>query len=78
LGEDKDEDLFIILSDATSGVSTYAAGRFLSAKRPTNAQGELDFNKLYHPPCAFSAYTSCPLPPKANQLAIALHAGEKN
>jgi uncharacterized protein len=78
LGEPKDNDLFIIFSDATSGKSTYASGRFLSAKRPVDsAKASIDFNKAHNPPCAFSAYTSCPLPPKENQLTITVAAGEK-
>jgi uncharacterized protein (DUF1684 family) len=71
--------LFIIFGDATSGKETYATGRFLSAAFP-DASGYtvLDFNKAYNPPCAFTSYATCPLPPKQNVLPIAITAGEKN
>jgi uncharacterized protein (DUF1684 family) len=73
------EDLFIIFGDATSSKETYGGGRFLYAKRP-GADGKviLDFNKAYNPPCVFTPYATCPLPPAQNVLPIAIHAGEKN
>ncbi len=73
------EELFIIFGDATSGKETYAAGRFVYANKP-DASGVtvLDFNKSFNPPCAFSVYATCPLPPKQNFLPIAITAGEKD
>jgi hypothetical protein len=73
------EELFIIFADATSGKETYGAGRFLYANAP-DAEGNvlLDFNKAVNPPCAFTAFATCPLPPKQNRLAIGIEAGEKN
>lgn len=73
------EELFIIFGDATSGETTYPSGRFLYAKKP-GADGKtfIDFNKAYNPPCAFTDYATCPLPPKQNILSIAITAGEKN
>lgn len=69
--------LWFIFRDTTSGVSTYSASRFLKA--PFNADGtvDIDFNKAYHPPCAFTDYATCPLPPRENRLSIAIEAGEK-
>lgn len=71
--------LFIVFGDATSGKETYAAGRFVYADMP-DAKGltTIDFNKAYNPPCAFTPYATCPLPPKQNILPIAIIAGEKN
>lgn len=73
------EELFILFGDATSGKETYPAGRFLYADLP-DASGNtiVDFNKAYNPPCAFTIYATCPLPPKQNILPIAIKAGEKD
>lgn len=73
------DGLFIIFADQTSGVETYGAGRFLYVEGPdSNNIVNLDFNKSYNPPCAFSKYATCPLPPKENQLKVRITAGEKN
>jgi uncharacterized protein len=76
-----DKDLFFILKDQTAGAETYGAARFLTAAAPADltqpARLTLDFNKAYNPPCAFSAYTTCPLPPEQNKLAVRVEAGEK-
>ena len=72
-----DGTLFIILRDGTSGVTTYPPGRFLRADKPVDGRTVLDFNKTYNPPCAFSAYTTCPLPPPQNWLKSRIDAGEK-
>lgn len=71
--------LFIIFKDQTTGHETYGAGRFLYADKPTGT-GEvvLDFNKAINPPCAFSPYATCPLPPAENTLPIRVDAGEKD
>jgi len=72
------EELFIVFADATSGTETYGAGRFLSAPAPDAAgRVALDFNRAVNPPCAFSAYATCPLPPEKNKLRVAVRAGEK-
>lgn len=72
------DDLFIVFADETSGISTYGGGRFLYAKVPTNGNlVELDFNKAYNPPCAFTDFATCPLPPDQNKLAVEIKAGEK-
>jgi len=73
------EKLFIVFADQTSGVSTYGAGRFIEISKPdVNGNTEIDFNLAYNPPCAFTAFATCPLPPKQNRLALKIEAGEKN
>jgi uncharacterized protein (DUF1684 family) len=74
----EDDELFFIFKDQTSGKSTYPAGRFLYADLPKNGEVILDFNKAENPPCAFTAYATCPLPPRQNALAVAIEAGELN
>ncbi len=69
--------LFIIFRDLTSGDTTYPSGRFLYAPMPANGQVMLDFNKAENPPCAFTEFATCPLPPKQNQLPIRIEAGER-
>jgi uncharacterized protein (DUF1684 family) len=78
LSEKGEEKLFIIFADATSGKETYGAGRYLYAD-PPDASGKLivDFNKAYSPPCAFTSYATCPLPPFQNRLPVSVDAGEK-
>lgn len=73
-----DGELFFVLRDQTSGKTTYGASRFLYAKQPKNGLVTLDFNEAENPPCAFTAYATCPLPPAQNRLALAIAAGEKN
>lgn len=74
---DDDGDLFIIFRDATSAQTTYPPGRFLAIKKPADGVWFVDFNKAYNPPCAFSAYTTCPLPPPQNWMKSAVPAGER-
>jgi len=78
LSEKGEEKLFIIFADTTSGRETYGAGRYLYAD-PPDAEGRIvvDFNKAYSPPCAFTNYATCPLPPFQNRLPIAVEAGER-
>jgi uncharacterized protein len=68
--------LFFIFKDLTSGKETYPSGRFLNTPMPENGKVTLDFNKAYNPPCAFTPYATCPLPPEQNHLAIRIEAGE--
>jgi uncharacterized protein len=82
VAEEKDKELFIILKDQTAGKGTYNSGRFLyvewpEAVRKSGGMVTVDFNKAYNPPCAFSEFTTCPLPPKQNQMKLKLEAGEK-
>jgi hypothetical protein len=74
-----DESFFIVFSDATAGRETYGAGRFLDADVPKDGatSATLDFNEAYSPPCAFSPYATCPLPPRQNVLPFRIEAGEK-
>jgi uncharacterized protein (DUF1684 family) len=74
--EQGETDYFIMFGDATSGKQTYGAGRFLYTSPPKDGVTLLDFNKSYNPPCAFSPYATCPLPPPQNKLPIAVTAGE--
>jgi uncharacterized protein len=72
----EDNQLFFVFRDLTAGKETYAAGRFLYADMPRNGSVVLDFNKAYNPPCAFTPYATCPLPPPENRLALLIEAGE--
>jgi uncharacterized protein (DUF1684 family) len=74
----EDNMLFFIFKDQTSGKSTYGAGRFLYADLAKNGEVILDFNKAENPPCAFTAFATCPLPPRQNALAAPVEAGELN
>jgi len=71
------DHLFFILKDLTSGKESYAAGRFLYTGMPKVGQLILDFNKAENPTCAFTAFATCPLPPKQNHLPVAITAGER-
>ena len=74
-----EEQLFITFGDATSGATTYGAGRFIYINKP-DAKGNtfIDFNQAFNPPCAFTKFATCPLPPPKNRLPFAITAGEKN
>ena len=74
-----DAGLFFILKDDTAGKTTYGSGRFLYVDKKPNANEtfDLDLNRIYNPPCAFSEFTTCPLPPKQNILKTKIEAGEK-
>jgi uncharacterized protein (DUF1684 family) len=74
--------LFFILRDETSKTTTYGGGRFLHTAFPDHGLDQpgsliLDFNQLENPPCAYTVYATCPLPPEQNQLGVALEAGEQ-
>jgi uncharacterized protein (DUF1684 family) len=69
--------LFYIFRDQTAGKETYSAGRFFYSEMPKDGKVVLDFNKAYNPPCAFTAYATCPLPPPENRLTVRIEAGEK-
>ncbi len=70
--------LFFIFKDRTAGRRTYPAGRFLYSDVGQEKTVVLDFNRAYNPPCAFTPYATCPLPPKQNQLPVPVEAGELN
>ena len=72
-------DLFVIFGDNTNGLETYDTGRFMYVTRPDqNGNTFIDFNKAYNPPCAFTTFATCPIPPKQNILPIDISAGEKS
>jgi uncharacterized protein len=69
-------ELFVMLADATSGRETYGGGRFLYVPLPDAGRVAVDFNKAYNPPCAFTPFATCPLPPPQNRLGLRIAAGE--
>jgi uncharacterized protein (DUF1684 family) len=76
--EEGSDELFIIFKDETSKDATYPAGRYLYANKPgTDGKVIVDFNKAYNPPCVFTPYATCPLPPPQNRLTVRVEAGEK-
>lgn len=79
IAEEGSPQLFVIFKDATSREETYPAGRYLYVPRPgVDGKVVVDFNKAYNPPCAFTPYATCPLPPPQNRLPLRIEAGEKN
>jgi uncharacterized protein (DUF1684 family) len=74
----EDRQFFFVFRDATAGHETYGAGRFLDAEGPAHGSTRLvlDFNRAYNPPCAFTPFATCPLPPAANILPVRVEAGE--
>lgn len=78
----EDKELFFIFRDTTSTTETYGAGRFLYTPLPDHGisqTGEvvLDFNRAQNPPCAYTPYATCPLPPPQNRLPIPVPAGQQ-
>jgi uncharacterized protein (DUF1684 family) len=70
------------MRDGTSGKTTYAASRFLYADLPKDGVQksgvvDLDFNRAENPPCVFTDFATCPLPPPQNRLALEVMAGEQ-
>jgi uncharacterized protein (DUF1684 family) len=77
LDDTGDGQLFLIFADRTNGKLTYGPGRFLYAPPPVAGKTVVDFNRAYNPPCAFTPYSTCPLPPPENRLDLVIEAGEK-
>jgi uncharacterized protein (DUF1684 family) len=76
---EEDDRLFLIFADKTSGEETYGGGRFIYVDKPdSNGNIILDFNKAFNPPCVFTKFATCPLPPIQNYLNLRIEAGEKN
>jgi uncharacterized protein (DUF1684 family) len=70
-------DLFVIFCDATNGINTYHTGRYLYVPRPDrNGNTFIDFNKAFNPPCAYTPFATCPIPPRQNILPFKVTAGE--
>jgi uncharacterized protein len=76
LEDPADQQLFVMFSDLTSGKQSYGAGRFLYIGLPQGNRIEVDFNEAFNPPCAFTDFATCPLPPEQNRLALSIDAGE--
>ena len=68
---------FVNFRDATNGRGTYGAGRFLQVPATADGRTRLDFHRAHHPPCAHTPHATCPLPPLANRLPVAVDAGER-
>lgn len=76
--EKGETDWFVMIADETTGKETYGAGRYLYVSPPdTTGKVVIDFNKAYSPPCAFTNFATCPLPPRQNHLPFRIEAGEK-
>jgi len=72
-----DGRLFVVFADATTGAQTYGGGRFLDIPAPRDGRTTIDFNRATNPPCSFTAFATCPLPPAGNRLSVAVTAGER-
>ena len=77
IDEGPGEPLFFVIADTTTGKETYGGARFVYAEAPQGGTVVLDFNRAENPPCAFTPFATCPLPPKENRLPFAVTAGEK-
>ena len=73
----EDNTLFFTFRDPTAGKETYPTGRFINTEMPRNGQVTIDFNQAHNPPCAFTSFATCPLPPRQNTIGVAIPAGEK-
>jgi len=69
--------LWLIFGDRTNGNETYPSGRFLTCPAPEAGKVLVDFNRAYNPPCAFTMFATCPLPPAQNSLELRIEAGER-
>ncbi len=67
--------LFLPFTDLTNGIDTYTGGRYIDLKIPAGDTILIDFNKAYNPYCAYNMDYSCPIPPKENDMPIAIRAG---
>lgn len=74
--EKSDEGLFFNFYDPTNGNGSYPGGRFIAVDPPTDRELVIDFNMAYNPPCAYTDYATCPLPPSQNRLPVRIPAGE--
>ena len=72
----EDQELFIMFADLSNGKETYPPGRYLVAELDDDGNVNLDFNKAYNPPCAFTDYATCLFAPEQNRLAVPIEAGE--
>ncbi len=77
-GTEMESYIFIPFIDASAGIETYEGGRYLDVEEVYPGIIEVDFNDAYNPYCVYNERYSCPIPPRENQLAVAINAGEKN
>ncbi len=70
-------ELFFMFRDETSRAETYGSGRFLNTPLAKNGKLVVDFNQAHNPPCAFTRFATCPIPPKQNRMMTRVEAGEK-
>jgi uncharacterized protein (DUF1684 family) len=75
--ETNESDYFVMFKDLTAGRETYPAGRYLVADRLDASRADLDFNKAYNPPCAFTGFATCAFAPPQNRLDLRIEAGER-
>jgi hypothetical protein len=75
--DDQNKQFFFIFKDETNGAETYGAGRFMTSNVLESGKVDLNFNRAYNPPCAYTPYATCPLAPEQNWLKIHIEAGEK-
>ena len=68
---------YFVFRDASGGQETYEAARFLYSDLLDDGSTVLDFNRAYNPPCAFTPYTTCPIPLPENHLPVKVLAGER-
>ena len=72
------DSFMLVFADKTNGSETYGGGRFLDLDLPEEAGPIIvDFNKSYNPPCVFTPFATCPLPPPQNRLGVSVRAGER-
>jgi uncharacterized protein (DUF1684 family) len=77
-GQPGDSAFFMAFGDKSNGIDSYGGGRFIWIDGPDeNGRTVIDFNRSYNPPCVFSGYATCPLPPRQNRLPVTIPAGEK-
>jgi uncharacterized protein (DUF1684 family) len=76
MGEESDEEYFLVFTDQTAGKTTYEACRFLDVQKAPDGSLILDFNRAWNPPCSMTPYATCPLPPRGNELPFEVTAGE--
>jgi hypothetical protein len=73
-----EKSVSIFFRDETTGHESYPVGRYVDAEPLENGRYALDFNRAYNPSCAFSPLYNCPIPPRENQLKVAVRAGERD
>jgi len=68
--------IWVIFKDKTNGSTSYGAGRYMDVEEVDAGHVLLDFNKAYSPPCSFTSFATCPIPPRQNHLPLKVEAGE--